>query len=94
DIGEKGANRDVDTITDFGTGNDKLHLSDLLQGETLKDTTSMQEYVSWDSGTNTLHISSTGGYAGGQYTVAQTDLDIKLTEFTGTQDELINNYII
>ena len=79
DKNEKGTNRDVDTITDFGTGNDKLPLSDLLKGENLKDTTSMQTYVSWHSGA-TLHIGSTRRYTEGQY--------------TGTQDEWINNYII
>lgn len=46
DKNEKGTNRDVDTVTDSGTGNDKLHLSDLLIGETFKDTKNIQEYLS------------------------------------------------
>ena len=42
DKNERGTNHDVDTVTD----NDKLPLSDLLKGETFKDTKNIQEYLS------------------------------------------------
>ncbi|WP_201545463.1 VCBS domain-containing protein [Psychrobacter sp. H7-1] len=82
---------DLDIITDLSPG-DKIQLSDLLQGETLDDVVSMAKYVNLEG--NVLHVSSNGGYTGGTYTAAQTDLNIQLNGFTGTVDDLINNYII
>lgn len=82
---------DLDIITDLAPG-DKIKLSDLLQGETLDDVVSMAKYVNLEG--NVLHVSSNGGYTGGTYTAAQTDLNIQLNGFTGTVDDLINNYII
>ena len=82
---------DLDIITDLAPG-DKIQLSDLLQGETLDDVVSMAKYVNLEG--NVLHVSSNGGYTGGTYTAAQTDLNIQLNGFTGGVDDLINNYII
>ena len=82
---------DLDIITDLAPG-DKIQLSDLLQGETLDDVVSMAKYLNLEG--NVLHVSSNGGYTGGTYTAAQTDLNIQLNGFTGSVDDLINNYII
>ncbi len=97
DIGATGSGRDVDVITDFNQGNNKLSLSHLLQGETIGDVASMKEYVSWDDSINTLHVSSEGNFTGGVYDASASDLSIQLTGFTptgGTVDDIISNYII
>ena len=97
DIGATGSGRDVDVITDFNQGNNKLSLSHLLQGETIGDVASMKEYVSWDDSINTLHVSSEGNFNGGVYDASASDLSIQLTGFTptgGTVDDIISNYII
>lgn len=84
---------DTDTISDFASGNNLLHLHDLLQGETIGNVESMENYVSWEANTSTLHISSTGGYANG-YADTQTDLNIVLNGYSGDVNALIDNYII
>ena len=92
DKGEMGS-PDIDIISDFALGNNLLHLHDLLQDETIGDVDSMDNYVSWETNTSTLHISSTGGYANG-YADTQTDLNIVLSGYLGDVNALIENYII
>lgn len=86
---------DIDTITDFTEGNNLLQLHDLLQGETIGDIDSMENYVSWESATSTLHVSTTGDFTeGGVGTTTQSDLDIVLTGYSGSLTDLIDTFII
>ncbi len=81
-----------DTVTDFNTAEgDALSLGDLLQGENAANLDNYLFAVS-DGTSTTLHISSTGGYAGGVYDASQTDQVILLqnVNLTGTSDEIIN----
>jgi len=70
----------VDRITDFdptafASGGDRLHLSDLLQGE--NGVSNLQNYLEFDTtsspGNTILHISSTGGFTGGNYVAGAED---------------------
>ncbi len=61
----------VDTITDFGNGNDKLDIRDLLQGE---NSSNLQNYLHFEkSGSNTIiHISTSGGFASDSHTTSSS----------------------
>jgi Ca2+-binding RTX toxin-like protein len=70
----------VDQITDFstatlGAGGDALDLRDLLQGE--NGITNLENYLQFDTtstpGSTVLHISTTGGFAGGTFVPGAED---------------------
>jgi len=65
-----------DVITDFGNGEDRLDLRDLLQGEA---TDNLENYLHFETvGSDTVvHISSSGGFAGG-YNSGNEDQTITL----------------
>jgi VCBS repeat-containing protein len=83
--GEVGANKAVDTITDFtaasgSSGGDVLDLRDLLQGET---SANLGNYLNFDTtsqpGSTVIHISSTGQFTNGTYNPAVEDQEIVLS---------------
>jgi len=81
-----------DTVSGFtnGAGGDKLHLSDLLQGENSGNLTNYLHFTS--DGTNTtVSISSSGSFNGSNYGTA-TDQTILLNgvNLTGTDTTIIN----
>ncbi|PKO24333.1 MAG: midcut-by-XrtH protein, partial [Betaproteobacteria bacterium HGW-Betaproteobacteria-8] len=65
-----------DVITDFGNGEDRLDLRDLLQGEA---TDNLENYLHFETvGSDTVvHISSSGGFSGG-YNSGNEDQTITL----------------
>ncbi len=65
-----------DVITDFGNGEDKLDLRDLLQGEAADN---LENYLHFETvGSDTvIHISSSGGFSGG-YNSGNEDQTITL----------------
>jgi Ca2+-binding RTX toxin-like protein len=82
----------VDTIQNFstsaagsnGTGGDVLDLRDLLQGESVGASNSagnLTDYLHFEvtGGSTIVHISHTGGYAGGGFDSAQTSQQIVLS---------------
>ena len=80
----------TDTITDFSVaapaaGGDLLDLRDLLQGEAKAGVTAgnLERYLDFDTtsvaGSTIIHVSSTGGFAGGVYSAAAEDQRIVLT---------------
>ena len=82
----------VDTILNFatnaaansGTGGDVLDLRDLLQGESVGASNSagnLTDYLHFEvtGGSTIVHISHTGGYAGGGFDSAQTSQQIVLS---------------
>ncbi|PKO25031.1 MAG: hypothetical protein CVU35_06235, partial [Betaproteobacteria bacterium HGW-Betaproteobacteria-8] len=75
DAGTAGAPA-LDTVTDFGNGNDLLDLRDLLQGES---SSSLENYLHFETvGSDTVvHISSSGGFSGG-YNAGNEDQTITL----------------
>ncbi|WP_293995527.1 Calx-beta domain-containing protein [Sphaerotilus sp.] len=77
----------IDTITDFNpslpsAGGDIIDLRDLLSGER---TTTLENYLeftfagSGGAATTTIHVSSTGAFAGGNYSAAAEDQTIVLS---------------
>jgi Calx-beta domain/Bacterial Ig domain/RTX calcium-binding nonapeptide repeat (4 copies)/von Willebrand factor type A domain/Bacterial cadherin-like domain len=77
----------IDTITDFNpslpsAGGDIIDLRDLLSGER---TTTLENYLeftfagSGSAATTTIHVSSTGAFAGGNYSAAAEDQTIVLS---------------
>jgi VCBS repeat-containing protein len=79
----------ADAITDFNvapvaSGGDTLDLRDLLVGANHvgTDPGNLEKYLDFDTtstpGSTVIHVSSTGGYAGGNYTAATTDETITL----------------
>ena len=79
----------TDTIADFSVaaptaGGDVLDLRDLLQGEAKSGTNAgnLQNYLDFDTtsapGSTIVHVSSTGGFAGGVYSAAVEDQRIVL----------------
>ena len=79
----------TDTIADFSVaapsaGGDILDLRDLLQGEAKAGTSpgNLQNYLDFDTtsapGSTIVHVSSTGGFAGGVYSAAAEDQRIVL----------------
>ena len=79
----------IDTITDFNTGNptasgqgDVLDLRDLLQGSNHVGSNpgNLAHYLDFSvlNGSTEIHISSTGGFAGGVYSAAAEDQRIVL----------------
>ena len=86
DQGTKGTPA-VDTITDFDTrlpsaGGDIIDLRDLLAGETAGTLENYLEFSFAGSGsaaTTTIHVSSTGAFAGGTYSAAAEDQTIVLS---------------
>ncbi|PID66276.1 MAG: hypothetical protein CR975_03880 [Gammaproteobacteria bacterium] len=72
---------DTDTVTDFGTGNDKLNLSDLLPSA---DDNNIADYISV-SGAD-MYINTNGGASNTSY-----DLHIVLDGNTSDLDTLINS---
>ncbi|MBQ0958590.1 tandem-95 repeat protein [Ideonella sp. 4Y11] len=87
-LADRGAT-ESDTIVGFnaaaaGAGGDILDLRDLLVGEWVSGTSNnLQNYLDIDTtstpGTTVIHISSTGGFAGGVYDPAATDQTITLS---------------
>ncbi|HET9976438.1 MAG TPA: VCBS domain-containing protein, partial [Burkholderiaceae bacterium] len=78
------ATRATDTIADFDSaskanGGDILDLRDLLQGETTSATLDRYLDFSVSGGTTTIRVSSTGGFAGGNYVGSAEDERIVLT---------------
>jgi Ca2+-binding RTX toxin-like protein len=77
----------VDTITDFDTrlpsaGGDIIDLRDLLSGEktnTLENYLEFSFSASGTTPTTTIHVSSTGAFAGGTYNAANEDQTIVLS---------------
>ncbi|MEY2876383.1 MAG: hypothetical protein RLZZ373_3754, partial [Pseudomonadota bacterium] len=77
----------VDTITDFDTrlpsaGGDIIDLRDMLSGETTGTLENYLEFSFAGSGsaaTTTIHVSSTGAFAGGAYSGASEDQTIVLS---------------
>ncbi|WP_310461073.1 Calx-beta domain-containing protein [Sphaerotilus sp.] len=77
----------VDTITDFDTrlpsaGGDIIDLRDMLSGETTGTLENYLEFSFAGSGsaaTTTIHVSSTGAFAGGTYSSASEDQTIVLS---------------
>ena len=79
----------TDTITDFSValpsaGGDLLDLRDLLQGENrVGGTGNLENYLDFDTtssaGNTIIHISSSGGFAGGVYSAGAEDQRIVLT---------------
>ena len=77
----------IDTITDFDTrlpsaGGDIIDLRDLLAGETAGTLENYLEFSFAGSGsaaTTTIHVSSTGAFAGGTYSAAAEDQTIVLS---------------
>ena len=77
----------VDTITDFDTrlpsaGGDIIDLRDLLAGESTGTLENYLEFTFAGSGsaaTTTIHVSSTGAFAGGTYSAAAEDQTIVLS---------------
>ena len=80
----------TDTITDFSiaapaAGGDLLDLRDLLQGEAKAGVSAgnLERYLDFDTttsaGNTIIHVSSTGGFAGGVYSAAAEDQRIVLT---------------
>jgi Ca2+-binding RTX toxin-like protein len=77
----------IDTITDFdprlpGAGGDIIDLRDMLSGETTGTLENYLEFTfagSGSSATTTIHVSSTGAFAGGTYSAAAEDQTIVLS---------------
>ena len=68
----------VDTVTDFGNGDDKLDLRDLLQHA---DQNHLDQYLHFESdgsGGTILHVSTGGGFAGGAHIPGAEDQTILL----------------
>ena len=82
-------------------GGDVLDLRDLLQGETVANLQNYLEFETTASGT-TLHVSSTGGFAGGNFSVGAQDLAIHLDSNlrsdlglqAGASDNLVINELL
>ncbi|EHR71077.1 VCBS repeat-containing protein [Burkholderiales bacterium JOSHI_001] len=90
------------TVTGFdaqavATGGDVLDLRDLLQGETAATLQNYLDFETTASGT-TLHVSSTGGFAGGNFSFGAQDLaihlDTNLRSDLGLQASASDNLVI
>ncbi len=111
DGGAAGTSRPVDTITDFdvapiSANGDVLDLRDLLVGEVKgsgADAGNLRNYLDFDTisvpGSTVIHVSTTGGFKGGDYSAGAEDqrivlADVNLRADLGLQSSSSDNQII